>query len=93
MPASSAVLAQEESEYSSILWVLLIVINNITILQILYRYLMKSSTVKLSWILVVVAAILPTVNLDQQGVNAQDSPNMTNATVLSGDDAKIIFTR
>lgn len=56
---------------------------------------MKSSTVKLSWILVVVAisAFLPTVTLDQQGVYAQDSPNMTNATVLSGDDAKIIFTR
>jgi carboxymethylenebutenolidase len=50
---------------------------------------MKSSTVKLSWILVVVAssAFLPTVTLDQQGVYAQDSPNMTNATVLSGDDA------
>lgn len=50
---------------------------------------MKSSTVKLSWILVVVAssAFLPTVTLDQQGVYAQDSPTMTNATVLSGDDA------
>jgi hypothetical protein len=50
---------------------------------------MKRSTVKLSWILVVVAsfAFLPTVTLDQQGVYAQDSPNMTNATVLSGDDA------
>ena len=50
---------------------------------------MKSSTVKFSWILVVVAssAFLPTVTLDQQGVYAQDSPTMTNATVLSGDDA------
>ena len=50
---------------------------------------MKSSTVKFSWILVVVAssAFLPTVTLDQQEVYAQDSPTMTNATVLSGDDA------
>jgi hypothetical protein len=49
---------------------------------------MKSSTVKLFWILVVIASstFLPAVTLDQQGVCAQDSPNTTNATVLSGND-------
>jgi carboxymethylenebutenolidase len=43
---------------------------------------------KLAWILVVVSStFLPAVTLNQEGVYAQDSPNVTNATVLSGDDA------
>ena len=50
--------------------------------------IMKSSTLKLAWILVVVSStFLPAVTLNQEGVYAQDSPNVTNATVLSGDDA------
>jgi carboxymethylenebutenolidase len=49
--------------------------------------IMKSSTLKLAWILVVVnSTFLPAVTLNQEGVYAQDSPNVTNATVLSGDD-------
>jgi carboxymethylenebutenolidase len=43
---------------------------------------------KLAWILVVVSStFLPAVTLNQEGVYAQDSPNVTNATVLSSDDA------
>jgi carboxymethylenebutenolidase len=50
--------------------------------------IMKSSTLKLAWILVVVSStFLPAVTLNQERVYAQDSPNVTNATVLSGDDA------
>lgn len=50
--------------------------------------IMKSSTLKLAWILVVVSStFLPAVTLNQEGVYAQDSPNVTNATVLSSDDA------
>jgi carboxymethylenebutenolidase len=50
--------------------------------------IMKNSTLKLAWILVVVSStFLPVVTLNQEGVYAQDSPNVTNATVLSGDDA------
>jgi carboxymethylenebutenolidase len=50
--------------------------------------IMKNSTMKLAWILVVVSStFLPAVTLNQEGVYAQDSPNVTNATVLSGDDA------
>ena len=42
---------------------------------------------KLAWILVIVSStFLPAVTLNQEGVYAQDSPNVTNATVLSGDD-------
>ena len=49
--------------------------------------IMKSSTLKLAWILVIVSStFLPAVTLNQEGVYAQDSPNVTNATVLSGDD-------
>jgi carboxymethylenebutenolidase len=49
--------------------------------------IMKNSTLKLAWILVVVSsAFLPAVTLNQE-VHAQDTPNVTNATVLSGDDA------
>jgi carboxymethylenebutenolidase len=50
--------------------------------------IMKNSTMKLAWILVVVSStFLPAVTLNQERVYAQDSPNVTNATVLSGDDA------
>jgi carboxymethylenebutenolidase len=50
--------------------------------------IMKNSTMKLAWILVIVSStFLPAVTLNQEGVYAQDSPNVTNATVLSGDDA------
>jgi len=50
--------------------------------------IMKNSTLKLAWILVVVSStFLPAVTLNQERVYAQDSPNVTNATVLSGDDA------
>ena len=50
--------------------------------------IMKNSILKLAWILVVVSStFLPAVTLNQEGVYAQDSPNVTNATVLSGDDA------
>ena len=50
--------------------------------------IMKSSTLKLAWILVVVSStFLPAVTLNQERVYAQDSPNVTNATVLSSDDA------
>jgi carboxymethylenebutenolidase len=50
--------------------------------------IMKNSTLKLAWILVIVSStFLPAVTLNQEGVYAQDSPNVTNATVLSGDDA------
>jgi len=50
--------------------------------------IMKNSTFKLAWILVVVSStFLPAVTLNQEGVYAQGSPNVTNATVLSGDDA------
>jgi carboxymethylenebutenolidase len=50
--------------------------------------IMKSSTLKLAWILVVVSStFLPAVTWNQEGVYAQDSPNVTNATVLSSDDA------
>lgn len=50
--------------------------------------IMKSSTLKLAWILAVVSStFLPAVTLNQEGVYAQDSPNVTNATVLSSDDA------
>jgi carboxymethylenebutenolidase len=50
--------------------------------------IMKNSISKLAWILVVVSStFLPAVTLNQEGVYAQDSPNVTNATVLSGDDA------
>ena len=47
---------------------------------------MKNSTVKLFWILVVVASstFLPAVTMNQEGIYAQDSPSTTNATVLSG---------
>jgi carboxymethylenebutenolidase len=49
---------------------------------------MKNSILKLAWILVVVSStFLPAVTLNQEGVYAQDSPNVTNATVLSSDDA------
>lgn len=49
---------------------------------------MKNSILKLAWILVIVSStFLPAVTLNQEGVYAQDSPNVTNATVLSGDDA------
>ncbi len=49
---------------------------------------MKKSILKLAWILVIVSStFLPAVTLNQEGVYAQDSPNVTNATVLSGDDA------
>ena len=48
---------------------------------------MKNSSLKLAWILVVVSStFLPAVTLNQERVYAQDSPNVTNATVLSGDD-------
>ena len=51
--------------------------------------LMKNSTVKLVWILVVAISIfLPTITLpDHQRAYAQDSPSTTNATMLSGNDA------
>jgi carboxymethylenebutenolidase len=51
--------------------------------------LMKNSTVKLVWILVVAISIfLPTITLpDHQRAYAQDSPGTTNATMLSGNDA------
>jgi carboxymethylenebutenolidase len=50
--------------------------------------IMKNSILKLAWILVVVSStFLPAVTLNQEGVYAQDSPNVTNATVLSSDDA------
>lgn len=50
--------------------------------------IMKNSSLKLAWILVVVSStFLPAVTLNQERVYAQDSPNVTNATVLSGDDA------
>ena len=50
--------------------------------------IMKNSTLKLAWILVIVSStFLPAVTLNQERVYAQDSPNVTNATVLSGDDA------
>ena len=50
--------------------------------------IMKNSILKLAWILVVVSStFLPVVTLNQEGVYAQGSPNVTNATVLSGDDA------
>jgi len=50
--------------------------------------IMKNSILKLAWILVVVSStFLPAVTLNQEGVYAQGSPNVTNATVLSGDDA------
>jgi carboxymethylenebutenolidase len=50
--------------------------------------IMKNSSLKLAWILVIVSStFLPAVTLNQEGVYAQDSPNVTNATVLSGDDA------
>src|SRR5215207_1923288 len=50
--------------------------------------IMKTSILKLAWILVVVSStFLPAVTLNQEGVYAQDSPNVTNATVLSSDDA------
>ena len=47
---------------------------------------MKNSTVKLFWILVVVASstFLPAFTMNQEGIYAQDSPSTTNATVLSG---------
>jgi carboxymethylenebutenolidase len=49
--------------------------------------IMKNSTLKLAWILVVVSSsFLPAVTLNQE-VHTQDTPNVTNATVLSGDDA------
>jgi carboxymethylenebutenolidase len=49
--------------------------------------IMKNSILKLAWILVVVSfTFLPAVTLNQEGVYAQDSPNVTNATVLSSDD-------
>src|ERR671912_337691 len=49
--------------------------------------IMKNSTLKLAWILVIVSStFLPAVTLNQERVYAQDSPNVTNATVLSGDD-------
>jgi carboxymethylenebutenolidase len=48
--------------------------------------ILKNSTVKLFWILVVVASstFLPAFTMNQEGVYAQDSPSTTNATVLSG---------
>lgn len=50
--------------------------------------IMKNSTLKLAWILVVVSStFLSAVTLNQERVYAQDSPDVTNATVLSGDDA------
>jgi carboxymethylenebutenolidase len=50
---------------------------------------MKGSNVKLVWIFVVInSAFLPAVTMNQEGVYAQDSPTTTNATVLSGDDAR-----
>ena len=50
--------------------------------------IMKNSSLKLAWILVVVSStFLAAVTLNQERVYAQDSPNATNATVLSGDDA------
>ncbi len=50
--------------------------------------IMKNSTLKLAWLLVIVSStFLPAVTLNQEEVYAQDSPNVTNATVLSGDDA------
>jgi carboxymethylenebutenolidase len=49
---------------------------------------MKNSTLKLVKILVVVGSLfLPAVTLNQDEVYAQDSPNTTNATVLSDNDA------
>lgn len=49
---------------------------------------MKNSSLKLAWILVVVSStFLSAVTLNQERVYAQDSPDVTNATVLSGDDA------
>jgi carboxymethylenebutenolidase len=52
------------------------------------KIIMKKSTLRLAWILVIVSStFLPAVTLNQEGVYAQDSPNVTNATVLSGDDA------
>src|SRR5919112_704796 len=49
--------------------------------------IMKNSTLKLAWILVIVSStFLPAVTFNQERVYAQDSPNVTNATVLSGDD-------
>jgi carboxymethylenebutenolidase len=52
------------------------------------QVIMKNSSVKLVWILVVVASIfLSTTTLpNHQGAYAQDSPSTTNATVLSGND-------
>ncbi len=50
--------------------------------------IMKNSALKLAWLLVIVSStFLPAVTLNQEEVYAQDSPNVTNATVLSGDDA------
>jgi carboxymethylenebutenolidase len=47
--------------------------------------IMKSSTVKLVWTLVVIGStFLPAVSLNQERVYAQDSSGTTNATVLSG---------
>jgi carboxymethylenebutenolidase len=50
--------------------------------------IMKSSTVKLVWILVVISStFLPVFTMSQEWVYAQDSSDATNATVLSADDA------
>jgi carboxymethylenebutenolidase len=49
---------------------------------------MKGSNVKLVWIFIVISsAFLPAVTMNQEGVYAQDSSTITNATILSGDDA------
>src|ERR671914_570955 len=50
--------------------------------------IMKNSTLKSVWILVVIGfTFLPAVTLNQEEVYAQDSASTTNVTVLSGDDA------
>ena len=50
--------------------------------------IMKSSTVKLVWILVVISStFLSVFTMSQEWVYAQDSSDATNATVLSADDA------
>jgi carboxymethylenebutenolidase len=50
--------------------------------------IMKNSTLKSVWILVVIGStFLPAVTLNQEEVYAQDSASTTNVTVLSGDDA------
>ena len=50
--------------------------------------IMKNSTVKLVWILVVISStFLPAFTMSQEEAYAQDSSGATNATVLSGDDA------